>query len=101
MNKLEIAKYIIAYIYIREVDMMESFQRKDYIECNYTNEENKLIDNKLRFLENNQVLWGILNGRWRDNEKDSKLVYEIKDGFLVVMEKLNGQLIGSKSFKIN
>jgi hypothetical protein len=101
MEELEIAKYIIAYIYQTQVGIMKSVQRKDFIECNYTNEANKLIDNKLKFIENNQVIFGILKGRWREDPKDSQFFYKIKDGFLVVSEKLNGHLIGADSYEIN
>ena len=100
MDKLELAKFVIAFIYNKETDIMTSIQRDGFIECNYIDDDNALIDNQVLFTEGERVIWGVLKGRWRNHSRDSKVFCRQEKDTVLVWEELNGKIIGSQKFKV-
>jgi len=57
--------------------------------------EGKYVGYKVKF-EKGKIVWGVLNGRWRDHERDSVISYRIIQDELLISEKFNdGSLINN------
>ncbi len=49
----------------------------------------------------NKIQWASEFGTWRDTDLDSKVSYDIKEGFLFVREKYNSGYTFNKRFNLN
>ncbi len=103
MKELKIAKYIIAFLYNIDVKRITSTQEDGFIEVYYYNDNVELIDSKVK-IDGNSVVWGNLNGRWRNNERDSKITFKTSwkksKGILTITEKHFSGQSQSKTYKI-
>jgi hypothetical protein len=67
--------------------MITELQASDVIHVSYIRQsDGSLFTYKCR-IEGNQILWGNIDGRWRNNSADSVITYSTLDGTLVVSER--------------
>lgn len=76
MNKETISKLLIVFLYEVDYKIISCRKEDDYFICKYHNEQEQLIDSKIRFTEKG-IEWGNLFGRWRNDGKDAKITYKV------------------------
>ena len=57
-------------------------------------------DNKIKFVGDNRIVWGILGGRWREHEHDAVCNYSIENGKLIFTEVFKGTGSRHGTYKI-
>jgi hypothetical protein len=91
----EIAKYSISKLNNIPFETIKSNTETDYIKVFYTRKDGTKWQYKVK-LKDNKIIWGILDGRWRDLEEDGTIEYQIRGNELIISEIFSD---GSKSEK--
>lgn len=99
MDKLEIAKYVTAYLYGISPTIVKSYTIKNIIETIYYNNLGNIVESIFK-IEKNKVVWGIKDGRWRNHSNDSVITYEINKNTIRITEKHFKSGVQMQEFKV-
>lgn len=85
----DISKYAISSLMSQDPINMNVYTEGENFIISYI-KDSKLYSYKIKF-DQNQIMWGNLDGRWRDHELDEKLFYkEVDDKLQITMQFSDG-----------
>jgi len=101
MEKLEIVKRFMDFIYDVPFSKFRVQDHNGWFDAIYITEMNNHVnDNKIKFVGDNRIVWGILGGRWREHEHDAVCNYSIENGKLIFTEVFKGTGSRHGTYKI-
>lgn len=79
MNNQDICRFLMSFLYeidLRIIDVNVEYNGEYYITKYKSVVSGEIIDSKIKFIDD-KIIWGNLNGRWRDDNRDSVITYKI------------------------
>jgi hypothetical protein len=93
VSDVDVCKATIGAVMNRDPSIMVAADRGDLISVSYTRDDGTSWAFKCK-IQGSRVLWGNLDGRWRDTSMDSQISYRV-DGNTVTITELYSD--GSRS----
>lgn len=85
-TKEDVAKYTVAAIMNHPPDIMEVIKDgEDFVVSYVRKDDGQTFKLKVK-IDENKIMWGNLDGRWRDNELDEKITFTENGNKLKIIE---------------
>ncbi len=92
----EISKFAVAAIMNQSPKIINVKKKNDEYYVSYKRpDDGKFFDYKIK-IDNNSIMWGAADGRWRDSSYDEKISYKISGEKIIIIQTFTD---GSKSEK--
>lgn len=102
LSDKDICRAAMSTIFNEELEDVES--KKNVLNVHYINIPKPKDNSSFKFkctAVDGLISWGSELGAWQNTDLDSKVTYEIKDGFLIVSELYNSGYKFNKRFKLS